>query len=331
MKKDDYLFAVAHKKHRFLSFRINKKCILVSVTLRYIKRKDIDCKRWDEVIKNSRSPFIYGLSWYLDCVTNKNWDAIILDDYQAIMPLPFNTKLFGIPQLYQPPFTQQLGVFSQMSKIDVETFIQAIPEKFRKRQIALNHSNHLAESTQRTNLVVDLNLSRESIVANFSSSVRKRLRKMDGYSIFESKDVSGLIDLYRNELGHKVNLNNSTYDLAFELFQKVIEKNAGKIYVLEKDGEIVARGAFYECFNRVINVFAANNSSEPNAMTKLLSEVMFIHSNLEKVFDFEGSDIPGVKSYFLSFGSYEQNYSEYHFNKMPTLVNQLLKLRRNSV
>ncbi len=39
------------------------------------------------------------------------WDALVLDDYQAVMPLTWRSK-FGIRYLYQPAFTQQTGIFS---------------------------------------------------------------------------------------------------------------------------------------------------------------------------------------------------------------------------
>ncbi len=40
----------------------------------------------------------------------KQWDALVWNDYEAVMPLTWNRK-YGIAYLYQPFLTAQLGVF----------------------------------------------------------------------------------------------------------------------------------------------------------------------------------------------------------------------------
>ena len=76
----------------------------------FCKHNNIDFKKWDDCISNSINRKIYSFSWYLDIVANKSWDALILDDYKAVMPLPYRRKL-GKEYIYMPYFTQSLGVF----------------------------------------------------------------------------------------------------------------------------------------------------------------------------------------------------------------------------
>jgi len=80
---------------------------------------------------------VYGCSWYLDIVCPE-WEALVQDDYEAIFPLTCNRK-FGIRYLYQPFFTQQLGIFSRglLSGELVEKFLDAIPVHFRFAEINL--------------------------------------------------------------------------------------------------------------------------------------------------------------------------------------------------
>ena len=61
--------------------------------LRHIKHADIDKVKWDSVTLNSANGLIYNLSSYLDVVA-PNWEALILGDYKAIMPLPVKKKGF---------------------------------------------------------------------------------------------------------------------------------------------------------------------------------------------------------------------------------------------
>ena len=50
--------------------------------------------------------------WYLDIV-HENWDALMEDDYERVMPMPVITKNWRISYIFQPFFVQQLGVFSK--------------------------------------------------------------------------------------------------------------------------------------------------------------------------------------------------------------------------
>ena len=45
---------------------------------------------------------IYAYSFYLDTMA-KHWDAFILNDYEAVMPLTWNKK-YGITYYYTSPF-----------------------------------------------------------------------------------------------------------------------------------------------------------------------------------------------------------------------------------
>src|ERR1700692_3437990 len=78
--------------------------------IHYLKHNAIDKRRWDEAIDRAFNGMIYAKSWYLDIVSPQ-WDALVSDDYRAVMPLTWRRK-FGVYYLYQPFFTQQLGVFT---------------------------------------------------------------------------------------------------------------------------------------------------------------------------------------------------------------------------
>ncbi len=57
----------------------------------YLEHKNIDKKKWDACIEQSVNSCIYAYSWYLDAVC-KNWTAIVLDDYKAVLPLAPRSK-----------------------------------------------------------------------------------------------------------------------------------------------------------------------------------------------------------------------------------------------
>ena len=109
--------------------------------IKLLKHNEINKIRWDECVKKSFNGNVYALSWYLD-VVHHNWDALVENDYERVMPLPSSIK-FGISYMFQPFFVQQLGVFSstQLSQETVDNFIKAIPQKYRLVQYRLNSYN----------------------------------------------------------------------------------------------------------------------------------------------------------------------------------------------
>ena len=131
--------------------------------IKYITHQQIDKTKWDECIQQSLNPLIYGYSWYLD-QSAPNWDALVLDDYEAVFPLTHGRKYF-INYLYQPLITQQLGLFYKnlIGAEELENFIKAIPKKFRFVDIALNEANYFESENisikKRKNYLLDLEKS----------------------------------------------------------------------------------------------------------------------------------------------------------------------------
>ena len=281
--------------------------------------KDIDFKKWDLAVAESINPKIYAESWYLDSTCCGRWDALILNDYEAVMPLPYNTKLFGIKQVYRPLFTQQLGVFSQTKDLDCNLFFAQIPAKFKRLHYAFNDGNIVSGCSFKTNLVLPLQDSYPVLLSNFSSSLRKRIKRSHDLVLEQSKDVNFVVDFYKTHLESKVQLGEKGYELAKTLFENAVHQNCAAVYLIKGEDETLAAGVFLKKHRRLINVFAAskNTKQHANSMSTLLAKVIEKYSNSEYVFDFEGSDIPGVKKYFESFGAIEQNYPVKQYNNLP--------------
>ena len=77
--------------------------------IQYLKRSGIDTAKWNACIDAASNGLIYGYSFYLDTMS-KHWDALVMGDYTAVMPLTWKSK-YGIHYLYQPFFAASLGVF----------------------------------------------------------------------------------------------------------------------------------------------------------------------------------------------------------------------------
>jgi len=109
--------------------------------IHYLPHSAIDEQKWDACITNSPNRIPYALSWWLNAVCPE-WEALVQDDCHSVMPLTRGHK-FGFHYLYQPYFTQQLGIFSPspVLLVTINEFLSAIPGKFKYVNIQLNSGN----------------------------------------------------------------------------------------------------------------------------------------------------------------------------------------------
>ena len=60
--------------------------------IRFLRRSEIDLDKWDDTIAKATHSLPYAFSWYLDAVA-EHWDALVMDDYKAVMPLVWTENL----------------------------------------------------------------------------------------------------------------------------------------------------------------------------------------------------------------------------------------------
>jgi len=97
--------------------------------IKCLLHNNIDKKKYDLCVAKSVQSKVYAFSWYLEAVTEA-WDVLVLNDYEAVMPLPYRKK-YGICYIFQPYWIQHLGVFSKniLSDNDLKLFVDNIPKK----------------------------------------------------------------------------------------------------------------------------------------------------------------------------------------------------------
>ena len=153
-----------------------------SLDIKYLKHHEIDKKQWDAAIEKATNRLVYALSWYLDIISPK-WDALVLDDYKAVMPLTWRKK-FGIRYLYKPFFSQFLGVYYAKEEYSsyVKDFLEHASKYFRLINININPSSSNFEAdytTLRKTQVMDLS---ENYSRNFYCKIDKQFSTCLFYS-----------------------------------------------------------------------------------------------------------------------------------------------------
>ena len=115
------------------------------MNIQYLTYQEIDFTKWDFCIAQSANKLIYVEANYLNKIAT-NWDAIVLNDYDAVMPLIWRKKM-GIRYLYQPAFLQQAGIYSKYNLTEeiTEAFISLASTHFKFAEISINYANKLSD------------------------------------------------------------------------------------------------------------------------------------------------------------------------------------------
>ncbi len=78
--------------------------------IKYLKREEIEDKKWNGCVHFAINNLPYAYTWYLDNVAEQ-WYGLVYGDYDLVFPLVWNRR-WGFNYLYQPFASQQL-VFAQ--------------------------------------------------------------------------------------------------------------------------------------------------------------------------------------------------------------------------
>jgi hypothetical protein len=286
----------------------------------YIKHADIDKEKWDRCIENAHNGLLYAYSYYLD-VMSENWDALVMNDYEAVMPLTWNKK-FGIAYLRQPAFTQQLGIFGNcIFDNDVtETFMNKALDLFPFAEINLNYSNEYKKATAiKSNFILSLNQSFIEIEKEFRKDFVKNI-KNNNLVFSASEDVEKAIRLFKNNYSERIETPEKDYENILHIYNLL--KTKKQILVREvsmKDGTLLATGIFLKDSKRVYYIMSATlkEGRDRQANYFLLYHVIKEFSDQNLIFDFEGSEIPSIKLFFKKFGAVEQSYPFVRINHLP--------------
>lgn len=276
--------------------------------IQYVSRKLLDIKKYDDCIENSLQSRIYAFSWYLDIVAD-HWDVLVLNDYEAVMPLPWKKK-FGLKYITQPYFCQQLGIFS-IDEISEEVqlqMIKKIPSKFLKVTLALNSQNAIiSEKNSRKNLFLPLLNSHKTLFKNFSKGRKHAIKVGEKQPlIVKETSIEKLIKI------HKINYKYQfPSEKLTQLSTSILHQKKGELMGVFKDEVLLGGALFVFSKNRIVYLFSAftNSGREFQAASFLINHQIKKNENSQFILDFEGGNLPNMGKFYRSFGAEEETYS----------------------
>jgi len=296
------------------------------MSIRFLKRRETDREKWDAVVAASPNGLIYATSTYLDLMCDE-WDAAILDDYRAVMPLPHRSR-FGIRYVYQPPFIQQLGLIGPFRPEEMDACLAGVRERFRYGRLNLNHLNAHAGGIPRRNYILDLNRTYEEISAGFRYTLRRKTKEDRTADLLYKASTSYAVTLvhYRDWLGHRF---SEVQDAAYNSLLRFAEENPEHVMQREvwRMGEMLTSVLLLKDAKRyyTLAMVASEEGKRHEANRFLLTQLIREFAGRPMLLDFEGSDLPGVAMFYEDYGAVNQPFMEVAWNELPLPLRWLKK------
>ncbi len=298
------------------------------MNISYLPHAKIDKIKWDDCIDNASNGLIYSYSFYLDAMS-ENWDALILGDYDMVMPLTWKKK-YTVYYLYQPFYTASLGIFgNNISAEIVNDFLKNIPLKFKYWDFYLNRDNLFSlpdfPMYERSNYILPLNENYESLQSKYATSHLRNIKRANQFGNVVNKDIpiKEVIQLAKEQAKDFSRIQDHNFFDLGNLYEFLKKKNRAMTYgVYSPQNQLVASCAYFFSNKRAFYILVGNH---PNGKTSGASHLMidhFIreHAGEDLTLDFEGSNINSLAFFYKSFGAHLEKYPGIKLNKLPAIA-----------
>lgn len=295
----------------------------------------------------SNTPLFHQPFW-LDAVAGAQWDAVVLEEdgvMKAYYLYALRKSLLGT-HCYMPELTQflgpgyRLGELNERDRLNKETLLleqlcSMLPpaaEFLSRWQTGYFnwlpfHWMNYRQRVRYSYVLEDIS-SPEMIMKQFSDKISREIRKAEKtFSISETGDVEKFYRLIRSSFKNKqanVQLDFATLNRAHAA---CMERGCGKIWYAADEKQQWAAAIFVAWDAEVAYyIIGARDNAFGNsgAMSLLFWHAFNELKDTVKSFDFEGSMIKGVESYFRSFGA-----SQLMFFEINCYRSIILKLKRS--
>ena len=255
-----------------------------------------------------------------------NWDAIIVNNYEAVFPMPFRKK-WGIKYVYHPAFIQQLGLCTTTANIKVSDILPILMQHFKYADLFLNYTNcFLNNLTEKTNFVLYLNKNYAHYRLKYKYHLKRKLNinntKFLNYR--KNYNTKEAIYTYKNLYADKhKSINDKDYSNFLKLCEKLaLQKKVFTRSVYDEKEQLLSIALFLFENDRIYNIINCTTQIGRNTISShyLIDRLIEEFSETNNILDFEGSDLKGVKRFYENFSPKKEPYFYYKINNLHPLL-----------
>ena len=292
--------------------------------IRHLAHHELDKSAWDRMLEQAPARLWYARSAVLDAAAPA-WEALIDEDTGCFMPLTGRHR-WGIHYLFQPYALQQSGVFGPVEAHPgiVAQFVNAIPERYRYMDIAMNAQASLqlmgSMGEERPNLLLTLSGGKEVLRGRYSSGHKRNLAKAGAGNIDTFSDIGAFIDLFRRTTAVRYSGNGPEQLRTLEaLIAGAVSRDEATLLGKWNNGQLHAAAVFIQWEGRSILLKSAADEQgrKLRGLFQLVDAYIAEHADSGWTLDFAGSADSGTARFYAGFGAEREVYLRLIGNRLP--------------
>lgn len=293
---------------------------------------------------------VFEQPWWLQAVTGGNWKEILVHDKNTIiarLPVCYSKSKKSITM---PLLTQTCGIWMKMNldgslneknkqvKMIIDKILDQIPPSMSIK-IALDTSlqyflpfywkgfSIIPKVSYRIEDLTNLDI----VFRNFSQNIKRDIKSAEK-KLYIKEDIS--VEILMDIMKKTFEAQNRHYPIPFHIVESIVKEsqrnNAGKMfYALDAEENIHACAYFVYDKNVFYYLIGGKDSKykNSNAQTLILWKAIQYASTVSSIFDFEGSMVEGIETYFKRFGGRPVVYYEVHRQSLIRDIKDVCKPR----
>lgn len=279
--------------------------------IRLLKYDAVDFNQYNRCIAQSQQKNVYASKQVLDAFGTHSWEFLILNDYEAVMPVFISRKL-GVRFVTVPLGIQQLGIFSEVDDPDInDRFYQHLTKNFNVLYHAFNEKNQFSASAlKRLNNFVMPKQPYAEAKSKYSVHRRRNARLLPAMqcrsTMVEESNIE-TFEAFFHQFSKGLNYRQRTQ--LFQTYRLFNQSGILRKFALQIDGQLASTAFLLEDDETLSAISLLNDPAyQKFNSASILIDQIFQRCIEEKEFSFMGSNIPAVADFFSRFGAELRQY-----------------------
>ncbi len=268
---------------------------------------------------------ITSAKWYRHLVA-EHWYIAKIND-ETYLPFAAEKRLL-IKRIFMPPYIQTLEFFGQKDMPNIALLINKLITQYKMGTLSIPYLVKEVPQevtiSKRDNFIIDLFQPYQDIRSKYNRGLKHRINKFykRGCRIAETDQVDLFLKFYIENIPPAIPLHYRKINFLQNYFHTIMSKKAGTMLLAYSPQSLPLASVFFiHSHSRVIYILSAKNAlgKEYAAVHACLDYIIKKYAGQRMIFDFEGSMVPNIASFFKSYGAQLQNYYNYTWNRSPAL------------
>jgi len=293
-------------------------------SIQLLSANQIDINRWNACVLNSNNGLIYSQTSMLNSLAD-NWHGLVIDNYTSVLPIPWRKK-WGFRYAYVPAFMQQLGFTGTLDESIIHLALPYIYKFLSLGDFQFNFNNTAVTNTIpgvrcRINQIIDLHRSYPDIFQEFSNDAKRNIHQSEKYQFtIQNTWRDDIWDCFLGEM--KTRYSPKPQDIFHfkEVCSLYFESNECHIRWIENDKkDLIAAWVGLQDSRRIYNLLKVTTAEgrKKSANYFLFNSLLKEWCEKPLIFDCEGSELPGVQSFYKNWGAVTEPYFQFRLNRLP--------------